>query len=239
MPVAWVSEIRLEGDEFLSRRSTIPWETRPLSERKKIQKSEAPDVPVTPMLDMAFQLLTFFVLTYKPAPSEVQFVHEPASRPAGDLDHGRGTQRISRPTTLPASLRTLAHDPEGRRGGQARPDHGRRNGDSQPTPRRSRKSWTSTLQDPNLPFDQTVLKVDPRLKYSELMKVINAFSNAFANAKKAAEASPSTSLLPAKENDRSWNGHPAFFGVPSSPGSCSWRPSWSWAGWSSGITPRS
>ena len=25
-------------------------------------------MPITPMLDMAFQLLTFFVLTYKPAP---------------------------------------------------------------------------------------------------------------------------------------------------------------------------
>ncbi len=40
------------------------------------------------------------------------------------------------------------------------------------------------LEDPNLPFDQTLLKVDPHLKYSELMKVINAFSNSFARAKK-------------------------------------------------------
>ena len=43
-----------------------------MSERKKIQKSEEPQIPITPMLDMAFQLLTFFVLTYKPAPSEGQ-----------------------------------------------------------------------------------------------------------------------------------------------------------------------
>jgi hypothetical protein len=35
-----------------------------------------------------------------------------------------------------------------------------------------------------LPFDQTLLKVDPHLRYSELMKVINAFSNAFVRAKK-------------------------------------------------------
>ena len=32
-----------------------------------------------------------------------------------------------------------------------------------------------------------MLKVDPRLKYSELMKVINAFSKAFATAKKDAK----------------------------------------------------
>jgi hypothetical protein len=40
------------------------------------------------------------------------------------------------------------------------------------------------FNDPSLPFDQTVLRVDPRLKYSELVKVINAFSNAFVSAKK-------------------------------------------------------
>jgi hypothetical protein len=40
------------------------------------------------------------------------------------------------------------------------------------------------FQNPDLPFDQTLLKVDPNLKYSELMKVINAFSNAFIRAKK-------------------------------------------------------
>ena len=46
------------------------------------------------------------------------------------------------------------------------------------------KELDKYLQDPNLPFDQTLLKVDPNLKYSELMKVINAFSNAFNRAKK-------------------------------------------------------
>jgi hypothetical protein len=40
------------------------------------------------------------------------------------------------------------------------------------------------LQDPDLPFDQTLIKVDPKLRYSELMTVINAFSDAFVKAKK-------------------------------------------------------
>ena len=44
-----------------------------MSEQKKVRRAQPPDVPITPMLDMAFQLLTFFVLTYKPAPAEVQF----------------------------------------------------------------------------------------------------------------------------------------------------------------------
>jgi hypothetical protein len=40
------------------------------------------------------------------------------------------------------------------------------------------------LQDPDLPFDQTLIKVDPNLRYAELMTVINAFSNAFVKARK-------------------------------------------------------
>ena len=40
------------------------------------------------------------------------------------------------------------------------------------------------FQDPDLPFDQTLIKVDPNLRYAELMTVINAFPNAFVKAKK-------------------------------------------------------
>lgn len=37
-----------------------------------------PDLPVTPMLDVSFQLLAFFVLTFRPTPAETQFtVHAP------------------------------------------------------------------------------------------------------------------------------------------------------------------
>ena len=31
-----------------------------------------PDLPITPMLDMAFQLMAFFILTFRPMPSEAQ-----------------------------------------------------------------------------------------------------------------------------------------------------------------------
>lgn len=33
-----------------------------------------PDLPITPMLDMAFQLLAFFILTFKPSPTEGQIL---------------------------------------------------------------------------------------------------------------------------------------------------------------------
>ncbi|AWM41368.1 Biopolymer transport protein ExbD/TolR [Gemmata obscuriglobus] len=33
-----------------------------------------PELPITPMLDMSFQLLAFFILTFKPAPTEGQIM---------------------------------------------------------------------------------------------------------------------------------------------------------------------
>ena len=39
-------------------------------------ESVEPDLPITPMLDMSFQLLAFFILTFKPAPTEAQIAME-------------------------------------------------------------------------------------------------------------------------------------------------------------------
>ena len=40
-----------------------------------------------------------------------------------------------------------------------------------------------------LPFEQTLIKVDPNLKYSELIKVIDVFSEVFSAVKKPAKIS--------------------------------------------------
>jgi biopolymer transport protein ExbD len=40
--------------------------------RKKAPDYFEPDLPITPMLDMSFQLLAFFIITFKPAPTEGQ-----------------------------------------------------------------------------------------------------------------------------------------------------------------------
>ncbi len=153
--------------------------------RRQVKKGRVPDVPITPMLDMAFQLLTFFVLTYQPAPAEGQFVHEPAAASAGDLDGGGTGTESGRAVQRSAGLAAhLAHDLACRRGRQPGADRRRaERGAHRPQGSRER-ARASTLQDPDLPFDQTLIKVDPSLRYSELMTVINAFSNAFINARK-------------------------------------------------------
>ena len=45
-----------------------------LSHNRKRQGTDFvdPDLPITPMLDMSFQLLAFFIMTFKPAPTEGQ-----------------------------------------------------------------------------------------------------------------------------------------------------------------------
>lgn len=44
-----------------------------LRRRKRMQESPTePDLPITPMLDMSFQLMAFFILTFKPGPTEGQ-----------------------------------------------------------------------------------------------------------------------------------------------------------------------
>lgn len=140
-------------------------------------------MPIAPMLDMAFQLLTFFVLTYKPAPAEGQFVMnllpaQPATSIAAEAPAEAATDK------LPATLRTLPTTLKAGPGGilaqitvgeQAIPTD----------PAALERELDKYFGDPNLPFDQTLVKADPQLRYSELIKVVNAFWNAFTKAKKS------------------------------------------------------
>ncbi len=155
--------------------------------KKHVRKSEGPDIPITPMLDMAFQLLTFFVLTYKVMPSEGQFLMNLVPpQPATSITAEAPTDKPS--DSMPTSLRTLPTILRAGEGGSlAEIKVGEQTIPTDPVA--LEKELDKYFQDPDLPFDQTLLKVDPKLKYSELMLVINAFSNAFVHAKKDAKIS--------------------------------------------------
>jgi biopolymer transport protein ExbD len=152
------------------------------SESQNVRKAKEPEVPITPMLDMAFQLLTFFVLTYRALPTEGSIVMSfiPA-QPATAMSAETPSDKPS--DSLPVSLRTLPTILRAGAGGSLREIQvGEQTIDTDPVA--LERELDKYFQDPNLPFDQTMLKVDPTLKYSELMKVINAFMNAFVHAKK-------------------------------------------------------
>jgi biopolymer transport protein ExbD len=154
-----------------------------MKRRPKREKIEGPNVPIAPMLDMAFQLLTFFVLTYRPAPQEGQFVMTllPA-QPATALAASSAPEATPA-NELPVSLRTLPTTLKAGDGGSLARIIVEQN-EIPNDPRALEEALLRYLQDPDLPFDQTLIKVDPNLRYSELMTVINAFSNAFVKSKK-------------------------------------------------------
>jgi len=149
--------------------------------RKKSEQNV--DIPVTPMLDMAFQLLTFFVLTYHAMPTEGQFVMNllPAA-PATDINAQAPEMAQANPD-VPAALKalpTMLRSGEGGSLGTIILGENEVQGGLDDL----KKQLDDIFKDPTLPFDQTLIKVDPDLKYSALMEVVDVFSRAFNEAKK-------------------------------------------------------
>jgi biopolymer transport protein ExbD len=131
------------------------------------------EVPVTPMLDMAFQLLTFFILTYRPAPTEGQFSMNllPAQK-ATDISKEPPKDAPPSPDALLRTLKTILRaGPDGLIGEMKLNDQPITGMDE------LKKELEGFVNDPILSFDQAVISVDPQLKYSELMKVIDVFSS--------------------------------------------------------------
>ena len=142
--------------------------------KKRKRGSSDVDIPITPMLDMAFQLLTFFILTYTPAPQETSFsMNLLPAQAATKLDAQVSSDAASN-ADLPASLRTLdtgLRAAEGGRLGQV--TLGDNSIDGMVA---FEKELTTILNDPNLAFDQALIRVDPRLHFSEVMKVIDIYA---------------------------------------------------------------
>ncbi len=133
------------------------------------------EVPITPMLDMAFQLLTFFILTYRPSPVENQFRMNllppaPVARPSAEpppID-------AAAPSDVPAALRTLTTTLRASAdGGLAGIELGE---DAVGGLDDLSTRLDAVLKDPNLGFDQALIQVDPRLHYAELVRVIDVFA---------------------------------------------------------------
>jgi biopolymer transport protein ExbD len=137
------------------------------------------EIQVTPMLDMAFQLLFFFVMTFRASPQEGQFAMTllPA-QPATRMDAPLNTETSS--SEVPAGLRTLPttlHALPGGRLGRVTLGDNDIAGMEQ-----LKKELEDILSNADeFKFDQALIKVDPKLKYSELMQVIDVFSRLKVN----------------------------------------------------------
>jgi biopolymer transport protein ExbD len=134
------------------------------------------EVQITPMLDMAFQLLTFFILTYHPSPIEGQFVMNllPAA-PVIDMNAPPSESNQTQPNdTAPTALRTMTTSLHAGPGGEL----GRVNvGDIEVQGMKQlEEKLRDILSDKNLTFDQALIQADPKLRYEELMRVIDIYS---------------------------------------------------------------
>jgi biopolymer transport protein ExbD len=128
------------------------------------------------MLDMAFQLLTFFILTYHPAPTEGQFAMNllPAA-PALDLNAPAPTEAPSGSADLPAAVRTLTTTLRSAPSGELATIQIAEN-EPMADIGTLRAQAAAIFGNKELPFEQVLIQVDPRLKYSELMRVIDVFA---------------------------------------------------------------
>ncbi|MBX6315792.1 MAG: biopolymer transporter ExbD [Isosphaeraceae bacterium] len=128
------------------------------------------------MLDMAFQLLAFFIMTYHPAPAEGQFSMSllPAS-PAIDIQSENAPQ-AEQPANadVPASLRTLTTTLQATADGElGRVTVGENEVQGMD---QLEAKLGEILGDKTLPFDQALIQCDGPLKYEELIRVIDVFS---------------------------------------------------------------
>lgn len=142
--------------------------------RKKKKRRSQGDVELNlaAMLDMAFQLLTFFILTFKPAPVEGQvLLRMPPPQPVTNLNAGQKAGSDASNTNPVQGLNTLVVTALADSGGGLRQMAvGEATFAGLPALERR---LSEVLGDPGSGFDQVIVQVDSRLKYEGLMQVID------------------------------------------------------------------
>lgn len=136
------------------------------------------------MLDMAFQLLTFFILTFRPSPMEGQI--SLSLLPAGAVTNvaapeavqSEQSDTISPASTIsPTLVIQINAGPDGRVASLSLESWTIFEGPANATrlgmlDRELKRSFSI----PGTPFDQVQIRVDPRLSYEELLKVVDVCS---------------------------------------------------------------
>lgn len=140
-----------------------------MSRRKKHRSGEDVELNLAAMLDMAFQLLTFFILTFRPAPVEGQIsmrLPPPQAIAGGKVQAGSDTSS----TEAPAGVNTLLISVFANPGGDIT---GLGVGET-PLPGVTAldNKLREIFRDPSNPFDQVIIQVGADLRYEELMRIV-------------------------------------------------------------------
>ena len=144
-----------------------------MSRRRKRRRSEgAVELNLAAMLDMAFQLLTFFILTFRPAPVEGQIsLRMPPARPVTPVkdavqagDNAANNNPVQGLNSLVISVIPNA---AGGIGSMAIGEG------AVATLTGLNDRLKTVLSDQASPFDQVVIQVGPGLRYDALMGVVD------------------------------------------------------------------
>ncbi len=145
-----------------------------MSRRKRHKLPDAVELNLAAMLDMAFQLLTFFILTFRPAPLEgrIDLRMPPPLTATPDIPTLPGDKdNLVDPL---ANLRTLVVEIlPGDDGAIGMMQVAGRPVDNLPLLDRR---LSRLLTDPAMPFQQVVIQVGARLRYDALMSVVEVCS---------------------------------------------------------------
>ena len=140
--------------------------------RRKHRKSQGDvELNLAAMLDMAFQLLTFFILTFKPSPIEGQVsLHLPPPQPVTNAA-GKTAGADDANKNPVSGLNSLVISAFSTRSGQIASLAIGEGG--VPNIAQLEGRLKAVLGDPGSPFDQVIIQVSSALRYEELMKVID------------------------------------------------------------------
>jgi biopolymer transport protein ExbD len=155
----------------------------------KRKKPADVELNLAAMLDMAFQLLTFFILTFKPAPVEGQVdLRLPPPEPIAQVKTDKQAGSDTNNNNPVQGLNSLIISVFPTQGGQIQSlAIGEGNvGNLQALEGQLR----TVLADPGSPFDQVIIQVGSALHYEELMKVIDVCTRqTLADGKKLSKLS--------------------------------------------------
>ncbi|QDT53775.1 Biopolymer transport protein ExbD/TolR [Caulifigura coniformis] len=143
---------------------------------KKHRSSEEVQLNLAAMLDMAFQLLAFFILTFRPSPVEGQLLlNLPPPTPVTKVSSAGGEGPAVPASDVEPVLLSVMSDPAGKVAGVTAfsGDTGFRGPADAANLQRLNQILKDAISVDGSLYDQILIQVDPTLHYDELMKIID------------------------------------------------------------------
>ena len=143
---------------------------------KKHRSSEEVQLNLAAMLDMAFQLLAFFILTFRPSPVEGQLLlNLPPPTPVTKVSSAGGDGPAVPTSDVEPVLLSVTADESGQVSGVTAfsGDTGFRGPADPANLQRLNQILKDAISVEGSLYDQILIQVDPALHYDELMKIID------------------------------------------------------------------